>query len=213
MTGALRQLASTAQNCKELNSQVVSGLQEALGLLRVAIEATHTEIQFVIHGIEPTGAAELQTVLFAELLPTGVRLETQPAVSALQSFSALTRLDLTRCGVAAAGISVIAATVPSLRELNLSENGVLRSFTELRTLQQLSQLTRLDLSSPSTAMRMPESEHTAVCELTQLRHLALNSVMLTRRYAWSPQGCSMLCLTLTVAQSLCLSHSLSMLQS
>jgi hypothetical protein len=108
-------------------------------------------------------------------------------MSAMQSFAALTRLDLTRCGVAAVGISAIAATVPSLQELSLSENGVLRSFTELRSLQQLSRLTRLDLSSPSTAMRMPESEHTAVCELTQLRHLAFNSVMLTRRCVWSLQ--------------------------
>lgn len=143
----------------------------------------------------------------------GVRLESQPAVLALQSFSALTRLDLTRCGVAAAGIAAIAATVPSLQELNLSENGVLRSFTELRSLQQLSRLTKLDVSSPSTAMRMPDSEHTAVCELTQLRHLALNSVMLTRRCVWLLQCCSTLCLMLTAPRSLCLSYPLCILQS
>lgn len=107
-----------------------------------------------------------------------MQLQTQLAVSALQTFSALTRLDLTRCRIAAAGISALATAVPSLHELNLSENSGLTSYTELLPLKQLSRLTKLDLSAPSTAlMRSTAAEHTAVCELTQLRYLALNSVV------------------------------------
>lgn len=67
--------------------------------------------------------------------------------------------------------------------LSLAENAGLQSYTELQPLQQLSRLTRLDLSSPAAAMRLPQCQHTAVCQLTQLRHLALNSVIRTNRCA------------------------------
>lgn len=116
------------------------------------------------------------------LRATGVQLESPLALAALRCFSALTRLDLTRCRITAAGIvSVAAAATPGLCVLSLAENAGLQSYTELQPLQQLSRLTRLDLSSPAAAMRLPACQHTAVCQLTQLRHLALNCVIRTNR--------------------------------
>jgi hypothetical protein len=114
---------------------------------------------------------------------SGVQLESPLAVAALRCFSALTRLDLTRCRITAAGIASVAAAAaaPGLCVLSLAENAGLQSYTELQPLQQLSRLTRLDLSSPAAAMRLPGCQHTAVCQLTQLRHLALNCVIRTNR--------------------------------
>lgn len=108
----------------------------------------------------------------------GVQLETAQAIAALSCFTALTRLDLSRCKVGAPGLAAIATSLVSLQDLSLAESNGMTSFTELQPLQQLSSLMKLDLSSPGgPSMRQPGRDLTAVCQLTQLRHLALNNVM------------------------------------
>jgi hypothetical protein len=82
---------------------------------------------------------------------------------------------MSQCHAEAGAIGMLANSATSLRSLSLAENTG-TSVIALRPLLQLSQLTKLDLSSPVTLLRVP-SDNTVVCELTQLRHLVLNEVV------------------------------------
>jgi hypothetical protein len=95
----------------------------------------------------------------------------------LQLLSRLTSLDLSSCHVDADAIQLLATSATSLRALSLAENDAMTSFADIRPLQQLSNLTKLDLLSPAQPLRVPSSDITVVCELTQLRHLVLNEVV------------------------------------
>lgn len=129
-----------------------------------------------------TTAPHLPEHLYPTLIIAGVQLDSGFAASALQGWTALTALDVSRCKVGAAGIAMLATSLVALQSLNLSENSSLSSFSELRPLQQLSSLTRLDVSSPGAAsMRRPGNNLTAVCLLTQLQYLALNNVLARSR--------------------------------
>jgi hypothetical protein len=97
--------------------------------------------------------------------------------SGLDLLSRLTSLDLSRCRIEADAIELLATSATSLRDLSLAETSGMTSFTDLLPLQQLSRLTKLDLSSPAPSLRLPTGNIIAVCELTQLRHLVLNEVV------------------------------------
>lgn len=179
--------------CRALGGQFVCG-QPRCGVRRLLpnhsdylsilhVRIAYINLVFVITCISCTTHETCLEPLPPPLFPSGVQLESPLVLAALRCFSALTRLDLTRCRVTAAGIGTVAAAAPGLCVLSLAENAGLQSYTELQPLQQLSRLTRLDLSSPAPAMRLPQCQHSAVCQLTQLRHLALNCVIRTNRCA------------------------------
>jgi Leucine-rich repeat (LRR) protein len=99
------------------------------------------------------------------------------SVSGTDLLSRLTSLDLSRCRIEADAVELLATSAKSLQNLSLAETAGISSFTDIRPLQQLSRLTKLDLSSPAPSLRFPSGDITAVCELTQLRHLVLNEVL------------------------------------
>jgi Ran GTPase-activating protein (RanGAP) involved in mRNA processing and transport len=109
----------------------------------------------------------------------GVQLKTATATAALTNFKSLARLDMSRCRLEPAAIAALASSVPSLQNLNLASCALSKTFTELQALQQLSSLTKLDLSS--NALGPADADHVIVCSMTQLRHLALNCVVMDRK--------------------------------
>lgn len=109
----------------------------------------------------------------------GVQLKTATATAALTNFKSLARLDMSRCRLEPAAIAALASSVPSLQNLNLASCALNKTFTELQPLQQLSSLTKLDLSS--NALGPADADHVIVCSMTQLRHLALNCVVMDRK--------------------------------